>query len=117
MTPDEARHLLVDVGTITQIRLGNDPGAEKMLEFRHAIRVLFWHWHLKESLPYDIVAAASLIVWFRQEMIETVQRGGHNRLENELQDLLYMTFDLLSGPEAAPRLHRPDLGEPPPKLL
>jgi hypothetical protein len=103
VTSDEARRILVDA---------TNEGA--FMQVRRALRVLFWHWTSKESLPYDIVAAAALILWSRSEAMDAVERSEGVRPElitHELPDIFFLAFDLLSGPYAAPVPKRPDLGE------
>jgi hypothetical protein len=114
-----ARDLLLaatrgDLGTFTLLRLGGDPGTDRMTQLRVALRALWRHWRSQEALPFDIAGAAAVILQFRDECIRNLAAAGVARerlLDFELPDVVQGAFELLSGPDAeAWVVPRPDLG-------
>ena len=118
MAPEQARAVIRaatwdDQGTFTVLRLGEDPGKDRVHELRMALRVLWRNWKAEAALPFDIAQAAATILHFRfeaeQNLRATVLRHG---IADELADLAQGAFELLCGHDGeCDVVQRPDLGE------
>lgn len=120
MAPEQARAIIHsatwdDHGTFTVLRLGDDPGKERIHELRLALWVLWRKWRLENALPFDIAQAAAVIMHFRSEAEQNLRAGGREirrGIEEELGDIAQGAFELLSGRDAESNsVRRPDLGE------
>ncbi len=120
MTPEEARAVVRaatwdDGGTFTVLRLGEDPGRERVHELRLALRVLWRHWKSHDALPFEIAQAAAMILHFRSECERNLRDNRstlRDGLPSELDDVAQGAFELLSGRDAErDTVRRPDLGE------
>lgn len=72
MTPDAARQILHDAnwndnGTFIVLRLGEDPGPDRIAELKQALHVLWLHWKDREGLPFDISGDATTMICFGRE--------------------------------------------------
>ena len=120
MTPESASTILRsavfdDRGAFTALRLGEDPGAERIKCLRLALRVLWRHCKTTDVVPFDIAQPAAVILHFRRES-ESNLRSSKCRLRAELNsdlnDLAQGAFELLCGRAAEDFVvRRPDLGE------
>lgn len=120
MAPEQARAIIHsatwdDDGTFTVLRLGDDPGKERVHELRLALRVLWRKWKAENALPFDIAQAAAMMLHFRSEAEQNLRasgRGLRQGIEEELRDVAQGAFELLSGRDAeSDSVRRPDLGE------
>jgi hypothetical protein len=120
MAPEQARSIIRaatwdDHGTFTVLRLGDDPGKERVHELRLALRVLWRKWKAESALPFDISQAAAMILHFRSEAEKNLRASGRelrHGIEKELGDVAQGAFELLSGRNAeSDSVRRPDLGE------
>lgn len=120
MTPEEARAVVRaatwdDRGTFTVLRLGEDPGSERVHELRLALRILWRHWKTRDALPFEIAQAAAMILHFRSESernLRDKKRALRDGIQSELNDVAQGAFELLSGRDAeSDVVRRPDLGE------
>jgi hypothetical protein len=120
MSPEEARAILCkgtrdDNGTFTTLRLGEDPGRERVHELRLALRVLWRYWKAHDALPFDIAQQAAVILHFQSAAEQNLAARRHaspSVTTSELWDLAQGTFELLSGRVAErDAVRRPDLDE------
>jgi len=120
MTLEEAEAVLLtatreNAGTFTVLRLGEDPGAQRVHQLRLALRVLWRHGKSKDALPFEITTPAAVILHLRSECERNLcsnKSALRRELESELEDLSQGAFELLCGRDAdANAVRRRDLGE------
>ena len=95
MAPEEARAVVRaatwdDDGTFTALRLGRDPGTDRVHELRLALRVLWRNWKAEAALPFDIAQAAAVILHLRSEAEQNLRsstRGLRHGIADELADV------------------------------
>src|SRR4051812_8892350 len=103
MTAEQARAIVRcatwdDHGTFTVLRLGQDPGTDRVQELRLALRVLWRSWKSEAGLPFDIAGAAAMILHFRPEAEQNFRASTcqlRPGIRNELCDLAQGAFELL----------------------
>jgi hypothetical protein len=120
MTPEQARAIIRaatwdDDGTFTVLRLGQDPGKDRVHELRLALRVLWRSWKAEAALPFDIAQAAAVILHMRSEAEQNLRASTRELrpgVVDELADIAYGAYELLLGSDAEmDAVPRPDLGE------
>src|SRR5688572_15609478 len=122
MNPEEAARVAWsatrdDDGAFTLLRLGRDPGAERVHELRLALRVLWRHWKSHETLPFEVSTPAAVILHFHGEAERHLRENGGDaprldRALHELDDLSLGAFEVLLGRHMeGHNVRRPDLGE------
>ena len=116
MSHDRAKDVLRaatlnDDGTFTLLRLGFDPGVERVSELRLALRVLWRHWKNERALPFEITLPAAIVLHFSSECYANDLAKEH-LLRDQVRDLGQDAFALLSGAAAEGEvIRRADLGE------
>ncbi len=107
MTPEDAQHVLHcatwdDDGTFIMLRLGIDPGRERIAHLRRAIFVLWLHWKDQTALPFAISENAAQIMRMRPEADYNLKRADCLRedLVEDLNRLEYGAYCLLIGSRA-----------------
>jgi hypothetical protein len=122
MTLSEARKILLDAtlnsnGTFTRLRLGENPGHDRIVELRIALRVIWRLLASSDSIPREIAFACGIILHFDKEchnnLRTTLDVSGDllHSIDRSLYDLVQGAYDILSGSNAEV-VQRPDLGEP-----
>jgi hypothetical protein len=115
MTPEQAQQILHsatwnDDGTFILLRLGEDPGKERLAQLRLALHVLWLYWKNHPALPFDISEDAAMILRMSLEAKQNLnEHAEKNRLKPVLRDLDrldYSAFCLLIGPRAEQDLGR-----------
>jgi hypothetical protein len=115
MTPEQARNVLQrdtwdDNGTFVLLRLGQDPGQDRIAQLRHALHVLWLEWKDHPALPYDLSESAAMILAMSDEARHNLRDSGDQirpeLITNDLQSLQLSAFHLLSGPRAEQDLGR-----------
>ena len=99
-----------------QILAGRDPGANRVLELRTALRVAWRELKDQEELPRAVVRGAGTILAKAREAENNLRNSTEpvraELIEDELPDLIAGAFDLLVGaPAETWTVRRPDLGE------
>ena len=123
MTIEEARQILVrdtssEDGTYVRLRLGEDPGDQRVLALRRALRVLWRELSPSENLPRDIAFACGSILNFADECLHNRREQGsggtgtYSPIEMKIFDIVQGAFDVLAGTQANTWIvPRPDLDE------
>ena len=105
-----------DDGTWVLLRLGQDPGADRILQLRTALRQLWRHLKDASGIPHPIGYAAGAILHFADEVRRNLAEANTalrpELLADEVPDLVQCAFNLLAGPDADTwDAYRPDLGD------
>ena len=85
-----------DDGTYNLLRFGNDPGAERTKQLSDALTTLWYHYRNEDSIPTSLSHAAATIIFFRYDAVDAIA-SLRNSLRDELADLSYRAYNLLSG--------------------
>jgi hypothetical protein len=107
ITPEEAQQILHaatwdDDGTFIQLRLGINPGRERITQLRRAIYVLWLYWKDQPALPFTISADAANIMRMRGEADSNLSDNNQmdDDLITDLNRLEYGAYCLLIGADA-----------------
>jgi hypothetical protein len=119
MSFSEAKQVLLNAtfepeGVFTHLRLGENPGSDKVLELRVALRQIWRSLAPANVVPRDIAFACGLILLFKAECLNNLQDAHSvseeilHSLEEAVLDLAQGAFDVLAG-SIAEATQRPDL--------
>jgi hypothetical protein len=113
MTPEEAQQILHaatwdDEGTFIQLRLGINPGRERIAQLRRAIRVLWMYWKDQPALPFTVSANAANIMRMRgvADCNLSCNNQTNDNLTEDLNQLEYGAYCLLIGANAEAEIGR-----------
>ena len=114
MTADQSQHLLQsatwdDDGTFILLRLGEDPGKDRITQLRQALYVLWLHWKDQPSLPYELCQNAAMIVVMHAEATFNLKASKvplRPALLVDLERLRQSAYQLLQGRFAEDTLGR-----------
>jgi len=81
MSPEYAQQILHSAtwdnnGAFLLLRLGEDPGRDRIAEVRRAIFELWLHWKDKPALPFELVHDAAHILRMAPEAVSNLRSGG-----------------------------------------
>jgi hypothetical protein len=119
----EAKQILLhdvfdDDGTLTHLRLGADPGTDRIMRLRIALRGLWRELAPAEAVPRDIAYACGFVIAVEEQCLEAVRQSPHvppsskEEIELRIRDLAQGAFEVLAGAHADVWVvARPDLGE------
>jgi hypothetical protein len=91
-----------DAGTFTLLRLGDDPGEERYLELRQALRTLAREMADAAIIPREIAFACGVLLHFEEECLSSLQSRENSGprttiVAKYVRNLCQDAFNVLSG--------------------
>lgn len=83
-------------GTYVLLRIGVDPGTERMHQLSAALTVLWFHYRNEDSIPTSLSHAAATILYSRHEA-EGNTRELREALRRELTEVSHRAYQVLAG--------------------
>lgn len=102
-------------GAFVLLRLGEDPGIDRILRMRKALRIIWEEFALKAEIPHELAFICGMIIHFSRECRGNLQdkpEAVRDRLLASVEDLALGAFEVLAGDRAREwTIPRSDLGE------